>query len=195
MTPSPLTFWQKLNRPLENESRRSCLTTLFGVWAMVAVYAMLHDIYLIQIAPAHFTEYHPPYFKMQPLWFLACCWGAAASISPGLLLGVACYITARLGHRPPLSGRRIAQRVLSVLLVTEGCAIASGVWAGFTDSMLWPEAVYPEKSGPLMITQTIQLTTYLVGFSASGIMLADFIRLRRKPAGPRTAPSGNTAQI
>ena len=41
--------------PLAHETRFGFYGTVFGTWAIVAVYAILHDQYVVRISPEHFT--------------------------------------------------------------------------------------------------------------------------------------------
>jgi hypothetical protein len=165
------------------ETRRdTCVRTFgqvfFGVWAMVALYAMLHDQYIVRIAPEHFTVYHPNPLGIRQAWLRALATAFGASFAPGLMLGLATFVLARVGPWPKVAPKTIFKGEVVVLALTEAAAEVAG-WAerlGF--GTVFPEAVYQGLTPALRRAQTIQLTCY----SAAAIFsvgLLGFLLLRR----------------
>ncbi|MEM1083018.1 MAG: hypothetical protein AAGI48_02765 [Verrucomicrobiota bacterium] len=143
---------------LVDERRPVTYAIVLGIWAEIFFYCVLHDLYLIRIAPEHFTVYHPPLWGITDLNLLAIAWAFRASIGPGLLLGMAALFVGRAGSRPKMPVGRMLKAVAIMIVATELCALAAGGYAWTTGRMLFPEIVYPEESRALITTQTIQLT-------------------------------------
>lgn len=140
---------------LLNERRSVVYTIVFGIWAQVFLYCVLHDQYLIRIAPEHFTVYHAPLWGITDLSLLAAAWAFKASIGPGLLLGLGAAFVGRAGTRPRMPVGKILKVNAGLIVVTELCGLASGAYAWMTGEMLYPEMIYPEETRPLITTQTI----------------------------------------
>ena len=151
-----------------DEKRPVVYALVFGIWAEVFFYCVLHDQYLIRIAPEHFTVYHAPLWGITNLSLLALAWAFKASIGPGLLLGLASVFVGRAGSWPKMPVGKMLKVVAGLIVVTELAGLASGAYAWQTGEMLFPEIIYPEETRPLITTQTIQLTCYLVGALTSG---------------------------
>ncbi len=175
-----------LVRPI-NETRRVTYTIIVGVWAIVAVYAVLHDQYIVRISPEHFTVYHPQLWGIEDPSLLAAALAFCASFGPGLLLGVACALVARAGPIPKLSIRSVLLGVVGVVVVTELCAAGSGYWVYIGKQPLYPIWCYPDLALPLMITQTIQITCYSAAALLSGALLLQILISRYRKAASRTA--------
>ena len=157
-----------LTGSLLNERRSVVYTVVCGIWAEVFLYCVLHDQYLIRIAPEHFTVYHAPLWGITNLSLLAFAWAFKASIGPGLLLGLAAVFVGRAGRWPKMPVGRMLKVVAGLIVATEIFGLATGAYAWSTGRMLYPAIIYPEETRPLMTTQTIQLTCYLVGALAGG---------------------------
>lgn len=169
-----------------DESRKTMYAIILSVWAMVAVYAIAHDQYIVRIAPEHFTEYHKPLLGIRNPTYLAAAYAFGASIPPGLLLGIACAFLGRArlfsSHLNPVSIKFILIGCFAVILATEITAATSGYWVYKTEQTLYFSDWYPDKSLPMLITQTIQLTCYFSSAAFSTVFLI-FIATR-KNGGP-----------
>lgn len=157
---------------------------IFGIWAEVFVYCVLHDQYLIRIAPEHFTVWHPPLWGIENLTLLALAWGFRASVGPGLVLGLAALFLGRAGSRPKVEPEAMLKVVPLGILVTEFAGLLAGAWVWKTGLPLYPTAFYPDSSKPLLITQTIQLTCYAAG-GAAGLVFLGWIVWRRRECRPQ----------
>lgn len=164
---------------LLQEKRSVTYTIVFGIWAEVFVYCLLHDQYLIRIAPEHFTEYHPPLWGIANLTLLATAWAFRASIGPGLVLGLLALFLARPGSWPKVSPGKLLQVVPVLIVVTEVAGLLAGAWVWKTEREIYPHSVYPDHSLPMRISQTIQLTCYGVGGMMSLLFLGWIVRKRR----------------
>ena len=168
----------RLPLPLLDEKRGVSYAIVFGIWAEVFLYCVLHDQYLIRIAPEHFTEWHPPLWGIGDLTLLALAWGFRASIGPGLILGLAALFLGRAGSRPKVAPGAMLKVVPRGILVTETAGLLAGAWVWKTGLPLYPLEMYPDFSKPLLITQTIQLTCYAAGGVVGVVFLGWIVRSR-----------------
>ena len=166
--------------PRLEEKRPVTYAIILGVWAQVFAYCVAHDLYLIRIAPEHFTEWHPPLWGIGNLTLLALAWGFRASVGPGLILGLAALFLGRAGSRPKLAPGTMLKAVPWGILVTEAGGLLAGAWVWKTGRPLYPAAMYPDFSKPLLITQTIQLTCYAAGGLAGLVFLGWIVRSRKE---------------
>lgn len=160
-----------LRKVVPGESWADLCKVVFGVWFLVWVYAALHDLYLIRIYPEHFTVWHYKMPFLEDHTLLAIAYALGASVTPGLVLGVVLYAAGRLFDRPKLSPKSIVLSTIWVFFVVEACAIAMGLVAWGTQRAVYPDWIYPEDSPAMFITQTIQVTAYLVGAVCSVILI------------------------
>jgi CDP-diglyceride synthetase len=160
------------NSTVSGESWTTLSKVVIGVWLVVWLYAALHNLYLIRIAPEHFTVWHykMPFFTNYTM--LGIAYAFAASISPGVMLGVFLYIAGRLFNRPKLTPKQIILSTVWVWVGVEICAGTVGVIVWRTGKALYPDWVYPDDSMGLLITQSIQITAYLTGAVFSCILIA-----------------------
>jgi hypothetical protein len=173
--------------PLLQEKRSVTYAIVFGIWAEVFLYCVLHDQYLIRISPEHFTVYHDPLWGITDLTLLAVAWAFRASVGPGLGLGLVALFVARTGDRPKVAPARLLKVVPWLILVTEAVGLAVGGWVWKTAKPFYPEIVYPELTLPLLITQSIQLTCYGMGLLVSLGFLGWIVRERRRRNGVHAA--------
>jgi hypothetical protein len=169
-----------LSMNLLREKRSVTYAIVFGIWAQVFLYCVLHDQYLIRISPEHFTVYHPPLWGITDLTLLALAWAFRASIGPGLGLGLAALVLARAGGGPKVAPGRLLKIVPWLLLATEVAGLAAGAWAWKTQRPLFPEDIYPDLTLPMLISQSIQLACYGMGLLVSLGFLGWIIKQRRR---------------
>jgi hypothetical protein len=158
--------------PLLHETRPITYAIVFGIWAEVFLYCLLHDQYLVRIAPTHFTLYHDPLWGIENHSLLAAAWAFRASVGPGLVLGMAALFLGRAGRRPKVAPGTMLKIVPCLILVTELAGLAAGAWAWRKERPLYPEAIYPDGTLPILISQSIQLTCYAAGgFVSAGFLV------------------------
>lgn len=162
------------------DSRASAYTVILGVAAMVIIYAVLHDQYIVRIAPEHFTVYHEPLWSITTPTLLAAAYGMLASAAPGLILGFSCFAFGRLGSWPKVQTKTILIGVAAVIVATELVAMSSGLLAWTLGHGILPSFVYPDNSLPLIVTQTIQIFCYAASALFSGILLLGLLVHRRR---------------
>jgi hypothetical protein len=158
--------------------RRDFYTIIAATCLMVIAYAVLHDQYLVRIAPERFTVYHEPLWGIDNPPLLAAAYALCAGLVPGLALGFVCALIAQCGERLALSPAQVLRGVACVILATELLAAATGIYVYLSGNLLYPHDFYPDKSLPLVTTQTIQLTAYFAGAAFSCIYFAILLRRR-----------------
>lgn len=141
------------------------------MWLIIAVYAVLHDQYIVRLAPEHFTIYHAPLLGIEHPETLAAVYAFGASFSPGLLLGFACAFVARSGSWPRLSAKFILIGVTTVVIATELVSGFSGYFVYKRGSGIYPDSWYPTQALSLLTTQTIQITCYFTAALLSAVLL------------------------
>ncbi len=135
---------------------------LLGAWIVVVIYALIHDQYLVSIAPEHFTVYNPPLWGVENPRLLAAVYAFQASLSPSLLLGVACILASqkRKKKRERIPVKYVMSRTVVVVLLTELVCLASWLYVTTASAPLYPKSWYPDLTKPIIATQTIQITCY-----------------------------------
>jgi len=159
-----------------------------GTWAMVAAYAVAHDQIIVRIAAEHFTVYHPNVLGAGSAAAQAACCAFVASIGPGLAFGLYLAVAASVGNLPKLRISEALAGVAAVIAVTEVLSEAAGLMSFLLGRPLYPVAWYPgDKTVPLLVTQSIQITCYGSATVLSGLLLvfAVYRRVRLKKASFR----------
>ncbi len=165
---------------LLNEGRRFTYGMIFGVWGIVAAYTVLHDQYIVQIAPEHFTVYHKALWGIKNARLLAALHAFHASISPGLLFGVACVFVGRFGSLPKISCKFVFTGTLIIVISSEILSALIGFWVYRTGHSIYPIVWYPDSSMPMLVTQTIQITSYLLDAAFAFLLLIVMFLQRRR---------------
>lgn len=159
--------------------RKTTYTIVFGVSSVIVLWALIHDLILVQIAPEHFTEYHEPLWEIQSPILIATLYALGASIGPGMLMGIAAACLGRSGPRKKLAPRALIQGTLFVVLATEIAAAASGMIVFLRGEVFYPRDWFPDMTVPIQISQTVQITAYLAMSVFSAIFLIG-VHLRRR---------------
>jgi len=68
---------------LIDQPRRATYQIVLGIWLMLSVWAVLHDQYIVWIAPEHFKVYHEPLRNLESPSLIA----AVYAIRAGFYLG------------------------------------------------------------------------------------------------------------
>ncbi len=152
---------------------------------LIVCWAILHDQYLVRIAPEHFTEYHEPLWGIENPRLLATALAFGASIGPGLILGIVCAVAGRRGSAKKVSPRFILLGAVVVVCSVELVASGSGFWVFRTNRTFYPESWFPDETLPIRITQTIQITSYLASAVFSTFLVFAILRRRRMASSSR----------
>jgi hypothetical protein len=163
-------------------SHRECLPIALGTFALVTLFGIFNDQAIVRIAPEHFTVFHPHYFPVQQPGLLALCFAVVATGGPGLAWGIALYWAGHYGPGPAVGTRATISGVLLVLFITVASAWSLGWHVHQSHQPLYPRFFYPTDEIPLYITQTVQLTNYLVGVSGALVWIAAIQLYRRHQA-------------
>lgn len=176
-----------------HDQRSTSYATIFGVAVIVIIWAVVHDQYLVRIAPEHFTEYHEPLWGIREPALLALLYAIAASMGPGLLLGLATAFFGRSGSNHKIPPRSLILGSVFVVIATEITAASSGLFVFVTDDVFYPETWFPDLTLPIKITQTIQISAYLGAAVFSAIFLmAIHVRRGAEQGGDRKPDHAQT---
>jgi hypothetical protein len=123
-------------------------------------FALVHDHIIVTISPEHFTRDHEPLFGLTGARSLATAYAFAATLLPGIALGLTMVLVYRVGPRPPLPYRRIFVDAAIIIGLAEVIAWTAGVWVWVGGSTPYPPSWFPDTALKTVITQTVQVTLY-----------------------------------
>jgi hypothetical protein len=154
------------------------------------VYGIVHDLVTAHVCVEYFTVGHPPVFATADPLLLAFGWGVIATWWVGLILGIGLAVAARMGSRPPRTVRSLARPVMTVMVVSAGCALVMGI-AGFVlaeEGMVCLKgpmaiAIPAGKHSRFLVDLWAHSTSYAVGF-VGGLVAMVRVWRSRKGAGP-----------
>lgn len=150
--------------------QKRCLSVpivIVAVWGLVTAYAVIHDQYIVRIAPEHFTVYHHGIDVALHPYLLAACYAVVAALIPGLALGCALAVASQVGRMPRVSVKTVLLSVCAVIALAELLAASAGGIAYISKAPLYPIGWYRNLRLDLVIAQTIQFTCYLVATAGS----------------------------
>ncbi len=149
------------------ENERATLARFALVFCgMVVTWACLHGLYLIGVEPRHFTEYHRPLLPIEHHGLLALQYATVATLGPGLVFGFLAWLACRAGKRRVVSLSRAALGFALVMAAVETTLLLLGAHArerfeqGLTP--LYPLWAYPDQSPGILVTQTVNISAYLI---------------------------------
>jgi hypothetical protein len=146
---------------------------------MLMGWAVLHDQFLVGIAPEHFTEYHEPVGSISNPRLLAFLYALGATVGPGLILGILCAFFGRSGSRRKVPLKGIFLGVAALILAIEVLSAGAGIVVSQTGKVFYPEDWFPDQTDPIRISQTIQVTCYLSAFLLSPVLCLALFFWRR----------------
>ena len=97
--------------------------------------------------------------RWEPQLVRACSWGLLPPAS------------AEEGREKKLAPRSLIQGTIFVVLATEITAAASGMLVFLRGEVFYPRDWFPDMTGPIQISQTVQITAYLAMSAFSAIFL------------------------
>lgn len=175
-TPVPM----NLSTRLFDDPRPVTYRIVFGVFAIIAAYAVIHDQVIVSIAPEHFTEYHDPVPGVTSPRGVALAWALVAAVVKGIPFGIACAWIGRRGHRRRVPVGVLLGGTFLIILLGEVLAVLAGLRVYRTGSPFYPGSWYPDHTLPILITQTVQITCYLSISLVSMGFLAGLAAWRRR---------------
>ena len=155
------------------------LSIIIVVWFVVTIYAMLHNQYIVRIAPEHFTIYHCGLEWLSSNDnILALGYAFLAAISPGLFFGFFLGISCRFGGLPKVSIKSAVLITIMVIVIAEIVSIISGLYVYFKREPLYPLSWCGDCGLPVLITNTIQMTCYIMSILGAGlaVLITTFVR-------------------
>lgn len=162
--------------PVPNGERGPLVRFALVFCGLVVGWACLHDLYLISIEPRHFTEYHRPLLPIQHHGPLALQYATVATTGPGLVFGFLAWLACRAGPRRPVSLVRAARGFAIVMTLVEAGLVLLGAYARerFAQGLapLYPPWAYPDETLGILVTQTINISAYLLAPLAGTLYLA-----------------------
>lgn len=163
---------------------------------MIVGWAILHDLYLIQVEPRHFTEYHRPLLPISHHALLAVQYATVATFGPGLVFGFLAWLACRTGQRAKVSLGSGAGGFALLMLGIEAALLLIGAHARSRIAEgrppLYPVFTYPDETPGILISQTVNISAYLIAPTAGAIYLLArfFIRPRTSPLQPTSYRHG-----
>ena len=174
-----------------SESERPYFVRFALIFAgMVVFWAILHDIFLINVDARHFTDYHRRILPLENHVLLAIQYAVFATFGPALVYGFIAYFACRFGRKDKVGIVKAALGFILMIFAVEILLLAIGFYArsqfvlhGVT---FYPAVLYPELSPGLVFTQSVNISAYLFApFLGACYLLV--IYLKRKPQAPNQA--------
>ena len=153
------------------DSRFHTYGTILGVWLVMVPFALVHDQAIVTISPEYFTRDHEPLFGLTGARSLATAYAFAATVLPGIALGLTMVLVYRVGPRPKLSFRRVFMDTALAMAIAEAIAWAAGAWIWLGGSTPYPASWSPDNAIDTVLTQTVQVTLYFACAAISGLLV------------------------
>ncbi len=151
-------------------------------------YGVVHDQITARLCVEYFTIGHPPLFHTSSPTMLGICWGIAATVGIGALMGVALALVSESGGLPPVPTPRLLRFILGLLAVMTISASLAGV-VGFELSrrsiismpVALAELVPPSQHHRFMAVWFVHGASYLVGIVGASLIILRIWRARGRP--------------
>jgi hypothetical protein len=154
------------------------------------LYGLVHDQVTARVCQEYFTLGHnTPRFVPRSPTALGLYWGVIATWWMGALVGVPLSAAMRLGKLPALDTRWLVPKLLRLLLVMLGVALAGLALALFaelagvlpkTGRALVPGGVPPEKAGRFVAAAVAHNLSYVLGFLGGVQLWTQALLTRRR---------------
>jgi hypothetical protein len=163
-------------------------------------YGIIHDQITAHLCVEYFTVAHPPLFHTNSPLILGFCWGIAATIGIGVVLGA---ILAEVSQSPGLPPYPLSRLIRSLLILLAAMAI-SALLAGRVGFALsrhaiiplphpFADLIAPTRRDRFMAVWFAHCASYLIGLAGATILILRIWRQRGKPRVlallPRTKPA------
>ena len=156
-------FFSVSHHRLIDQPRAATYQIVLSIWSMLTLYAILHDQYIVWIAPEHFTLYHEPLGDLENPALIATVYAIRAGLGPGFFWGLAAAFFALSGTRPLMPVRLVLLSALVAIICIEVISASSGLWVWLSGRLVYPQSFYPDDDSLVLVTQTIQVTCYFSG--------------------------------
>ncbi len=155
-------------------------------------YGVVHDQITARLCIEYFTLAHPPHFPVSSPTLLALCWGVAATLGVGLVLG---FLLAQASQSPGLPGMPVSS-LYRPLLVVLGATGAAAIMAGCVGFALaersilmltelrpdaWVERLSRSQQNRFMAVWFAHSASYLFGFVGGGVLIFRIWDRRQRP--------------
>jgi hypothetical protein len=152
------------------------------------VYGVVHDQVTAHVCIEYFSIAHPDLFHTTSPALLGLCWGIAASVGPGLIVGVLLGLVSQSAGMPPIPIPQLFGTVCILLAVMAISAAAAG-FVGYELSrrslVLLPTSLSEElPSGQhdrFMAVWLAHAASYVVGLGGSSIVIFRLWQKRGRP--------------
>jgi hypothetical protein len=164
---------------------------LLSVGAAMA-YGIIHDQITARLCIEYFTLAHPPLFPVTSPTVLALCWGVAATLGVGLVLGVLPAQASQSPGLPAMSVPSLYAPLLALIAVTAGAAVVAG-YVGFALSQhsvllltnllpdAWVEALPRSQQDRFMAVWFAHGASYLFGVVGGAVLIFWIWNRRQRP--------------
>jgi len=178
-----------------NVKAQKAKVTALGVGVAV-VYGILHDQITVRLCVEYFSLAHPPLFPVSSPTLLGLCWGIAATLGVGLILGYLLAQASQSPGLPPMAMRSLLCPLLVVIAVTAAGAVVAGC-LGFSLSRQgvvalpnllpnwWVETLSRAQQDRFMAVWFAHAASYLFGVVGAAVLI---LRVWLKRGRPRLLP-------
>ncbi len=153
---------------------------------LVIGWAVLHDLYLMHVEPRHFTDYHRDLLPITNLSLLAVQYAVVATTGPGLVFGFLAHAACRGGYGQPVKLKWGAAGFGGLMVVIEIVLLSLGHWSleRFQAGLgpLYPTGLYPDFTDGIILTQTVNISAYLLAPLSGALYLTALWWWRRRRA-------------
>jgi hypothetical protein len=163
-------------------------------------YGVIHDEITARLCVEYFTVAHPPLFHTDSPTVLGLCWGVAATIGIGAVLGAILAEVSQSEGRPPVPIRQLARSLLLLL----GAMGLSAFLAGLLGYQLSRRSIISipitlaymvpsARHDRFMAVWFAHGASYLIGLTGGAVLVVRIWLERGKPHAitllPRTPPA------
>jgi hypothetical protein len=167
--------------------------------AVAVAYGVVHDQITARLCVEYFSLAHPPLFPVSSPTLLGLCWGIAATIGIGLILG---FLLAQASQSPGLPPMRVRSLVGPLLLIVAVAAIgaASAGMIGYSLSRHsvielpnlladdWVSKLSRSQQDRFIAVWFAHAASYLFGLVGGGVLILRIWNRRQRPRLLPTVP-------
>lgn len=161
-----------LDKLIPADEKRLFVRFALSFMGYISLWAILHDQIIIRIDSRHFTDYHRPILNISNHTLLAIQYGFIATFGLGLVFGMMTYCVSRFGRLRKLPFKDVFLRFMVLSLIVEFICLILGYlehlyYGSHREHLFYPDFVFPDSTHGIAITQTMNISAYLLaGVSA-----------------------------